>query len=368
MACLENANREAMDLNNFLQQLGFTDFFVEQLVQYNIEEKGFVIGRVTVEHKHSYRVLTEQGEWLATVSGAFQYRTIAREDYPAVGDFVLVEKMAGEERAIIHQLFERKSKFARKVAGNEIEEQIVAANVDIVFLVMSLNADFNVRRLERYLMAAWDSGAMPVVVLTKSDLCEEPERFVREAEQVALGVEVLVVSAVTGEGVERLKRLIGLGRTGALLGSSGAGKSTLVNVLLGTDTMKVSGIREDDAKGRHTTTHRELVLLPDGGCLIDTPGMRELQLWEQGDRLNVSFTDVESFAASCRYRDCEHKAEPGCEVQAAIADGRLERGRYDNYVKLQKELAYLKMKTDRDAQFAEKRKWKQISKGIRKKR
>lgn len=355
-------------MNHFLEKLGFNLFFEEQLAQYNIGEKDYVVGRVTVEHKHSYRVLTAHGEWLASVSGAFKFRSFSREDYPAVGDFVLVEKMAGEERGVIHHLFARKSKFARKVAGNEVEEQIVAANVDVVFLVMSLNADFNVRRLERYLVAAWDSGALPVVILTKADLCEEPERFVREVEQVALGIDVIVVSAVTGEGIDRLKSMIGLGRTAALLGSSGAGKSTLVNVLLGMDTMKVSSIREDDAKGRHTTTHRELLLLPDGGCLIDTPGMRELQLWEQEEHFSESFADVEQFASRCRYRDCQHKAEPGCAVQMAIESGELERARFQNYVKLQRELAYLKAKTEKDARLSEKRKWKQISKGIKKKK
>ncbi|MER1998460.1 MAG: ribosome small subunit-dependent GTPase A [Lysinibacillus sp.] len=343
-----------------LTTLGFTPFFKQQLA--NIKTDGKVIGRVTLEHKRSYRVMTEQGEWLATVSGAFAFSAFSRTNYPAVGDFVLVEQMPGEERAIIHHLFERQSKFVRKMAGREVDEQIVAANVDIVMLVMSLNADFNIRRLERYIIAAWDSGAIPAVVLTKADLCDDVESFVREVEAVAFGVEIFVVSSVNGEGLDLLKELLSIGKTAALLGSSGAGKSTLTNALLATTHMAVSDIREDDAKGRHTTTHRELVLLPSGACLIDTPGMRELQLWDQSDSLSSGFTDIEELAANCRFRDCTHKGEPGCAVDGFVDDARLA-----SYFKLQRELNYMEQKTDAAAKLAEKRKWKQISKSIKKK-
>lgn len=350
-----------------LTTLGFSTYFEEQVTAFKEESKlaNCVPARVTLEHKHSYRVLAEEGEWLATVAGHFAYTSVAREDYPAVGDWVLVEKMAGEEKAIIHKLFNRKSVFSRKVAGQEIKEQIVASNVDIVLLVMSLNADFNIRRLERYLVAAWDSGAKPVIVLTKADLCEDISSMVREVELVAFGVDIFVTSARSGEGIEAIQNLFTEGVTGALLGSSGAGKSTLMNALSGEELMKVSGIREDDAKGRHTTTHRELIVLPSGGCLIDTPGMRELQLWDQSESLSSSFRDIEEFAAACRYRDCTHHMEPHCAVQQAIKDGALEQSRLQSYFKLQKELAFIERKTNMQAKLNEQRKWKQIAKGMK---
>lgn len=349
-----------------LQQLGFGQFFEQQLTQLNETVQHKIPGRVVLEHKHSYRVVTEQGEWLATVSGNFSFHAFSRKDYPAVGDFVLVEQMQGEERAIIHHLFDRKSKFTRKMAGLEIDEQIVAANVDLVFLVMSLNTDFNIRRLERYLVAAWDSGAKPVIILTKADLCDAVEDFVQQAEAVAFGVDIIIVSAVTGDGLDSLQDILTEGVTAALLGSSGAGKSTLTNALLNNDKMKVSDIREDDAKGRHTTTHRELVVMPTGACLIDTPGMRELQLWDQGDSLQTSFSDVEELAYQCRFRDCTHQKEPHCAVQRAIQDGTLEKARLTSYFKLQKELAFMEKKTIVNAQLAEKRKSKQTGKQLKK--
>ncbi len=351
-----------------LTTLGFSTYFEEQVTAFKEESKlaNCVPARVTLEHKHSYRVLAEEGEWLATVAGHFAYTSVAREDYPAVGDWVLVEKMAGEEKAIIHKLFNRKSVFSRKVAGQEIKEQIVASNVDIVLLVMSLNADFNIRRLERYLVAAWDSGAKPVIVLTKADLCEDISSMVREVELVAFGVDIFVTSAQLGEGIAAIQNLFTEGVTGALLGSSGAGKSTLMNALSGEELMKVSGIREDDAKGRHTTTHRELIVLPSGGCLIDTPGMRELQLWDQSESLSSSFRDIEEFAVACRYRDCTHHMEPHCAVQQAIKDGALEQSRLQSYFKLQKELAFIERKTNMQAKLNEQRKWKQIAKGMKK--
>ena len=342
-----------------LTMLGFSPFFQQQFER--MQSEGKVVGRVSLEHKRSYRVVTEQGEWLASVSGTFAFNAHSRTDFPAVGDFVLVEKMPGEERAVIHQLFERQSKFVRKMAGREVEEQIVAANVDYVLLAMSLNADFNIRRLERYIIAAWDSGATPVIVLTKADVCDDVERFVEQVEAVAFGVDIFVVSSVTGQGLDELRALLKSGKTAALLGSSGAGKSTLTNALLHTEHMTVSAIREDDAKGRHTTTHRELVLLPSGACLIDTPGMRELQLWDQSHSLQAGFQDIEQLAEQCRFRDCSHRAEPGCAVV-----GQVEEQRLASYFKLLKELRYMEQKTDMAAKLAEKRKWKQVSKQVKK--
>lgn len=345
-----------------LNKLGLTSFFEEQVME---KQQNRTVARIILEHKHSYRVLGEQGEWLATVSGQFAYGAGGRLDYPAVGDWVIVEKMPGEEKAIIHQLLKRKSVFVRKVAGREIEQQIVAANVDIVFLVMSLNDDFNIRRLERYITAAWDSGATPVIVLTKLDLCKDPAPYINEIERHAPGVEYVLTSTITDEGMPQLKSMLQEGITGALLGSSGVGKSSLTNALMANESMKVSAIREDDDRGRHTTTHRELLMLPTGGCLIDTPGMRELQLWDQRESLDAGFKDIEALAKQCRFRDCTHNKEPHCAVISAIKEGELEAARLQSYQKLGKEIAFLEKKLNTQAKLDEKRKQKKISKGVK---
>lgn len=321
-------------------------------------------GRVVLAHKGSYRVVTNDGEWLAEPSGKFGF-THTREQYPAVGDWVVVTQMPGEQRAIIHEVLPRTSQFERKMAGRTTEIQVIAVNVDYVFLTMSLNQDFNIRRLERYLLAAYDSGASPVIVLTKKDLCDDIQPYVDELESIAFGVPIIAVSSKTGEGIEELKELFHPNKTAALLGSSGVGKSSVVNALLGAEWMAVSEIREDDAKGRHTTTHRELVLLPSGGAILDTPGMREFQLWESEDGLSESFQDIEGYAENCRFRDCQHQNEPGCEVQEAIRTGALASDRYASYVKLQRELAHLERKSDAAGQREQRAKGKELAKKIR---
>lgn len=275
--------------------------------------------------------------------------------------------MVRKEPSFTNYLIENHVFLERWQGKKEVDEQIVATNVDFVLLVMSLNEDFNIRRLERYLVAAWDSGATPMIVLTKSDLSENVEQYYNEVQEIAFGVDIFITSSFSGEGIDEIRALFKEGVTGALLGSSGAGKSTLTNALYGDDKMKVSGIREDDAKGRHTTTHRELVLLPEGGCLIDTPGMRELQLWDQGESLYSSFQDIEEYSLNCRYRDCTHRSEPGCAVIHAVENGDLENSRLQSYFKLQKELAFIERKTNTQARLADQRKWKQISKGLKKK-
>jgi ribosome biogenesis GTPase len=234
---------------------------------------------------------------------------------------------------------------------------VVAANLDTVFLVTSLNADFNLRRLERYLAAAWESGAEPAIVLTKADLCDDVERFVLEAESIAFGVPVHAVSAVTGRGLLELRGYLGPGRTAVLLGTSGVGKSTLVNALAGEELLATQEIREDDGRGRHTTSHRELVLLPGGGLILDTPGMRELGLWDAAAGVSDAFEDVEKLFADCRFADCAHESEPGCAVRRALADGTLDEVRWESYVKLQRELAHLDRKGDPRAMSAERKKW-----------
>ncbi|WP_249866478.1 ribosome small subunit-dependent GTPase A [Paenibacillus konkukensis] len=342
-----------------LEAYGFQPFFVEQL------KEDYDVGRVALEHKHLYRIYAEDGEWLGELSGKYRFEAGERSDYPAVGDWVWMKKLPGERKAVIHGVYARKSKFSRKAAGSTVEEQIVATNIDRVFLVMAMNRDFNVRRLERYLLTAYDSGAAPEIVLTKKDLCDDVEAKVREVETIAFGVPVYTVNSLIGEGTEQMIATLKRGETIALLGSSGAGKSTLLNSLYGEQRQKTGGVREDDDRGKHTTTHRELVVLPCGALIIDTPGMRELQLWEGGDSMDAAFRDIDALAAGCRFADCGHRAEPGCAVQAALANGTLERERYAGYVKLQKELAYIERKTDTAAAKAEKDRWKKIHKDMR---
>ncbi len=307
-----------------------------------------------------YRVQTESGEVLAEVSGKMRHNALHREDYPAVGDWVVLSVRQEEQRATIHAVLPRRSKFSRKVAGQVTEEQIVATNVDTVFLVTALNLDFNVRRIERYLVLAWESGANPVIVLSKADLCADAEEKAAEVEAVAVGVPIHIISSAENRGLAELAAYIAPGKTVALMGSSGVGKSTLVNRIFGEEILETGDIRHGDDKGKHTTTHRELLALPGGGILIDTPGMRELQLWDAAEGLSTSFQDIESLGADCFFQDCQHNNEPNCAVKQALHDGTLAQERFDSYLKLQKELAYLARKEDKVLQAAEKAKWKKI--------
>ncbi len=284
-----------------------------------------------------YRVLTKDGEKLAKVSGKFSYEASENIDYPAVGDFVLLAD-GGADEGVILSVLPRASLFLRTAAGTAHEAQAVAANIDTCFITMSLNQDFNVRRLERYLTIAWDSGAVPVVVLTKSDIADDAGQRVAEAENAALGVDVVVTSAKQGEGMDALAPYLKPGKTVAFLGSSGVGKSTLINALLGEARIKTAEIREDDDKGRHTTTTRNLIYLENGSAVIDTPGMREVGI-ESGDT-GHSFADIEALATECRFSDCQHDTEPGCAVKAAIDSGALDAKRLESYNKLKAEMSY----------------------------
>lgn len=333
-----------------------------------IKENDWIKGRIVTQSRDFYKVLTEKGEWLCSLPGTYSHEPTF--DFPAVGDWVGVKQLPGEERGIIRHVLDRHSEFVRHAAGVETKAQVIAANIDYAFLVMSCNDDFNIRRLERYLIATWDSGAQPVIILTKSDLIDESRRMEMEVkiDEVAYGVPLYFVSNETGENIEVLSQVVQPNYTAALLGSSGVGKSTLVNSLLKTEKMKTNDIREDDSKGKHTTTHRELILLPDGGILVDTPGMREFQLWskEESSGLSESFTDVEHLSARCKFNDCRHETEPGCAVKEALEEGTLTQDRYASYVKLQKELAYAQRKQDDRLMRQEKEKWKTISKTTKK--
>ena len=321
--------------------------------------------RVTTQHKGSYIVMCELGELSAQVTGRMRYDASGAADLPVVGDWVAIQPRPDEGAATITAILERRTKFSRKVAGFEYDEQILAANIDTAFLVTSLNNDLNPRRMERYLTVAYANGAMPVVILTKSDLSDDIAGQLDSIAAIAIGTPVHVVSAVTGDGMDELRQYLDGDRTVALLGSSGVGKSTLVNALAGEELLKVQEIREDDEKGRHTTTHREMVLLPEGGIIVDTPGMRELQLWDADEGLQGSFGDIEALAAQCRFRDCNHRSEPGCAVRAAVDSGELEPERLASFEKLQRELLYLERKIDQRMAHEETRKWKVQHKAMR---
>ena len=343
-----------------LHELGWNSFFQQHITT----DDSRIPARIIEQQRSVYRVACEDAELQAEIAGHLRH-TAGRSGLPIVGDWVLIEARLAERRATIHEVLPRKSKFSRKAAGHETVEQVVAANIDTVFLMTSLNADLNLRRIERYLTTIWDSGAQPVVLLSKADLCEVAATAMDAVAEVAFGVPVHALSSFTGDGLDQLRAYLRPGQTGALLGSSGVGKSTLINRLLGHEVQKVRDIREDDDRGRHTTTARRLFVLPAGGMLIDTPGMRELQLWDAGDGLSQTFDDIQLLAQHCRFRNCRHESEPGCAVQSALARQELSAERFDSYLKLRRELNYVARKQDVFARIEENRKWKRVHKAVR---
>lgn len=340
-----------------LKRLGWNEFFSSQ-----IEHSEFAVGRVSLEHKHMYRIMNEDGEWLAELSGKFRYEALTNEDYPSVGDWVVFTPLEMEKKGVIQRVLDRKSRFIRQGAGSKVEQQVVAANVDYLFIVSSLNRDFNVRRIERYVLLAYESGASPVIVLTKRDLCDDLEEKMAEIEAVAIGVPVVTVNNLLKEGYEQLEPYTTEGTTIALVGSSGVGKSSLLNGLMNDEVQKTLTVRKGDDKGKHTTTHRELFILPNGALIIDTPGMRELQLWDGTNSIDTTFSDIEELAKKCRFNDCEHQTEPGCAVKKAIEEGGLSQDRLKSYRKLLREIQFSLRKQDEQLSLIEKRKWKKIHK------
>jgi len=345
-----------------LEALGWTAHEAEAFQPF--EARGLRPARIAVGYGATFRIYLEDGETLADVSGRLRHEAVARRDLPAVGDWVAV-RWAPPDRASIQAVLPRRSVFSRKVAGEETAEQILAANVDTAFLLTGLDQDFNLRRLERYLAMSRESGADPVVVLNKSDLADDVALRLREVEQIAAGVPVHPISSKLQCGLEALDPYLRPGRTIALLGSSGVGKSTLINRLLGHERQLTAEVRASDQRGRHTTTYRELVVLPGGALLIDTPGMRELQLWDASEGVAETFDDITRIAAGCHFSDCGHDSEPKCAVKAAVEAGQLAPERLASYHKLQAEHSALEARRDVLARQAEKKKLRTIHKAAR---
>ncbi|HET7515269.1 MAG TPA: ribosome small subunit-dependent GTPase A [Gaiella sp.] len=341
-----------------LSTLGWDETLAEQFETYRAD--GLIPGRVAVQHRGAYDALTELGELRCDVAGRLYEESSSPADLPAVGDWVAIAPRAEEDAGTIQALLPRRTRFSRKTAWQAAEEQVLAANVDVVFIVTSLNEDLNLRRLERYLILARESGAQPAVLLTKSDLARDQEGARAAVEAVAADVPVHVLSSLSGEGLDAVRAYLRPGVTAALLGSSGVGKSTLVNTLAGTELLETQELR-GDGQGRHTTVRRELVQLPGGALVIDTPGMRELQLWVADEALEETFDDVTSLFEHCRFSDCSHESEPGCAVKAALADGTLAQERWDSYLKLEAELAHLERRLDKRAQAEERKRWRALS-------
>ncbi|MBI1320432.1 MAG: ribosome small subunit-dependent GTPase A [Candidatus Hydrogenedens sp.] len=323
---------------------------------------GCLPARISQEHRGAYRAFAGDQEWTAEVTGAFRHHHAHPEAFPAVGDWVAAEPVPGESKLRIHAVLPRRTVFLRTAAGARSETQVVAANVDTVFLVAGLDHDFNVRRLERYLTLAYESGARPIVVLNKADTTDDLLPVLQAVERVALGVPIFAVSALAGDGLAPLQAYLGPGQTVACLGSSGAGKSTLINALSGEAHMSTGTVREDDSRGRHTTTHRELVALPHGGCLIDTPGMRELQLTGSMESVDTTFSDIDVLAENCRFDDCCHESESGCAVLAAVETGALDTARLAAWRKLQRELDYAQRRQQDSFKHEERKRFRDMGK------
>ena len=344
-----------------LDGLGWDERLAAQLAT---EAPGLVPARVLTEERGLYLVAGAAGEGSASPSGRLRHdaELDPTAAWPAVGDWVALEPGDGEHRLIQRVLPRRSAVVRRSPTDRRMPAQVLAANVDVVFVVTSMNGDFNLRRLERYLAVAWESGAAPVVLLSKSDLTDDAAGYLLAAAATAPGVEVIAVSAVTGEGLDLVRTHLGAGRTVVFTGSSGVGKSSIVNALAGAPLLETAAIREDDARGRHTTTRRQLIRLADG-LLIDTPGLRELGVLD-GDGVSTAFDDVEGVAAQCRFNDCSHRSEPGCAVRDALRDGSLSADRFDAYTKLQREARRAALATDAIARRAERKRWNVIHRSV----
>lgn len=331
------------------------------------ESKGFSIARIAAEHKGRYSILLNEQFISAEITGKMMFTAETRKDYPAVGDWVAVQLYDGDSPAIIQSVLPRRTVLSRKSSGREIEEQIIATNMDIVFIVQGLDNNYNLRRLERFLVIASQSGALPVILLSKTDLLSEEllNAVLQEVRTISESVKIILYSAKTLARIDDIKKLITPHSTVCFIGSSGAGKSTLINKLIGREKLQTQEVREDDSRGKHTTTHRELIPLESGGCVIDTPGLREIGLWEVGGSVEETFADIAELGLQCKFTDCTHAHEPGCAVQSAIESGELDPGRYESFLKLKKEADFIESKSSITKQQERKAREKKLGKYIK---
>lgn len=343
-----------------LAQLGWNNLFQQQIP---IEDDS-IPARVIRQDLGRYHLMSDQGPMVGILQGKARLEG-SKADLPTVGDWVLVKPQEHGEEMIIQSMLERATKFSRKQAGEKFYEQVVAANIDTVFIVTGLDDNFNVQRIERYLFLCNTSGALPVIVLNKADMCEDTERFLDEIREVAANTPVHIISALTDDGMQSLQAYITEGTTIAVLGSSGVGKSTIINALLGYDHFKTGAVRDTDSRGRHTTTHRELCQIPGGGMIIDTPGMRELQIWSDEQYLATTFEDVDELVTLCKFADCRHQSEPGCAILSGLKKGTLSEDRWESYGKYIKELAFLAEQQSINAKLQKKASNKKFARVIR---